>query len=210
MKGSAIKPGPSRKRKGSVTKPAPSGNRKGSVTKPGPSGNRKGSVTKPGPSNSSKGSAKPVKTLKDHVSTITKAQVSSTHKDVLSSEAEKEDEDQTSSMVLINQAPTKFCWVGVRASKSYKLSTGREVKQRCVRIGKIIKIDGEQCKVDFFKQRKSGLWGKDGSGSDDVPLNDVIVIQPPANRWDKNDKPAQWAYDFHTNITNIIISYFEK
>ena len=56
----------------------------------------------------------------------------------------------------------------------------------------------------------AGLWGKDGSGSDDVPLNDVIVIQPPANRWDKNDKPAQWAYDFHTNITNIIISYFEK
>ena len=93
-------------------------------------------------------------------------------------------------------------------TKSYHLSTGREVRTRCARIGKIIRILGDHCKVDFFTERESGFWKKDGSGSDNVLLDDVIVIQPAVNTY----IPAKkcWFYKLPENTINIVISYFEK
>ena len=71
------------------------------------------------------------------------------------------DDDQLSPTVLIDQQPTQFCWVGVRATRSYQLSTGRDVRNRCVRIAKIIRIIGTYCKVDFDNCNKVSLRKKD-------------------------------------------------
>ena len=112
-------------------------------------------------------------------------------------------------MVLLGELPSKFSWVGVRKTQSYKLTTGREVKNRCIRIAKIIKISGKHCKVDFYKINKSGAWQKDGSGSDDVLIDDVIVIQPPLTHPDPSNK-SLCCYEFTKDIIKILRSYFEK
>ena len=89
--------------------------------------------------------------------------------------------------------------------------TGKKVKTRVVQIRKVTKILGEQCKVDFFEQRDSGLWQKDGLCSYDVLLNDIIVVQNGVNHWDSSDKKnSAWRYKLPNDIINIVSSYFEK
>lgn len=82
------------------------------------------------------------------------------------------------------------------------------MKTRVTRLGKIIRIIDDHCKVDFFSQTETGLWKKDGSGSDNVFLHDVIVIKPGVNKWDSLLKV--WAYVFPKNVIEIVNSYFEK
>ena len=89
-----------------------------------------------------------VRKMTDHFHVAAKSQETSVQDS--SSDHNLEGDDQASPVVLLDQKPTQFCWVGVRATRSYKLHTGREVQTRVVRIGKVRKILGEKCKVDFF------------------------------------------------------------
>ena len=140
-----------------------------------------------------------------------KYQVASTSQETSVQDHDLEGNDQSSPVVLLDQQPSQFCWVGVRATSMYKLHTGREVKTRVVRIGKVIKIFEETCRVDFFQQKDSGLWEKDGSCSRDVLLNDVIVIQKGVNQWDSFDKKdSAWRYKLPEDVINTVSSYFEK
>ena len=138
-------------------------------------------------------------------------QVASTSQGTSVPDQNLEGNDQSSPVVLLDQQPSQFCWVGVRATSMYKLHTGREVKTRVVRIGKVIKIFEETCRVDFYQQKDSGLWEKDGSCSRDVLLNDVIVVQKGVNQWDSFDKKdSAWRYKLPEDVINIVSSYFEK
>ena len=130
-------------------------------------------------------------------------------RDSSSSELDIEDEVQECAFVLVDQAPTQFCWVGVRATSSYTLNTGRETRQRNVKIGKITRIVEKSCRVDFLEQLQSGLWVKSGSGSYDVSLDDVIVIQPGVSVESTSDNAVS-AYELPRNIVNIVRSFFKK
>ena len=88
-------------------------------------------------------------------------------------------------------------------------STGRKVKNCCVRIAKVIKIIGKHCKVDFFNQSESGYWKKDGSGSEDVLKDDVIVIRPPINQPHQSNIPLGM-YEYPKYIIKVVTSYFQK
>ena len=88
-------------------------------------------------------------------------------------------------------------------------STGRKVKNRCVRIAKVIKIIGKHCKVDFFNQSESGYWKKDGLGTDDVLMDAVIPIRPPINQPHQSNIPLGM-YEFPKDIITVVTGYFQK
>ena len=131
-------------------------------------------------------------------------------RDSSSSDLDLEDEAQScASFVLVDETPTQFCWVGVKATSSYTLNTGRETRQRSVRIGKITRIVKKSCRVDFLEQLKSGLWAKSGSGSYDVSIDDVIVIQPGVRVESTSEKTVS-EYELPKNIVNIVCSFVSK